>query len=123
MPNQLPSGRWRTRVRHPRTGKQLSARDVIGGPDTYATEKAAAAAEDEARRLLRAGARTGVTVREFWHEWTTDPLWLRPAESTNLHYRERTQKFRRCAWRPPDPRDRRRARRGVAQGREERRDR
>ena len=32
MPTRLPSGRWRPRVRHPRTGKQLSTRDVIGGP-------------------------------------------------------------------------------------------
>ena len=93
MPQQLPSGRWRTRVRHPRTGKQISARLVIGGPDSYATEPAAKAAEGEARRLLRANVRIGVTVREFWQEWTTDPLWLRAAESTNLHYRERTEKF------------------------------
>jgi len=93
MPSQLRSGRWRTRVRHPRTGKQMSARAVVGGPDTYATEAAARAAEEEARRLLRASARTGVTVREFWADWTTDPLWLRPAASTNLHNRERTSKF------------------------------
>ena len=63
MPTQLPSGRWRTRVRHPRTGKQLSARAVIGGPDTYATCEAAAEAENEARQLLRSNARAGVTVR------------------------------------------------------------
>jgi integrase len=93
MPQQLPSGRWRTRVRHPRTGKQLSARMIIGGPDTYATEPAAAAAEAEARKVLRSSARVGVTVREFWNEWTTDSLWLRPAASTNIHNRERTEKF------------------------------
>lgn len=93
MPTQLPSGRWRTRLRHPRTHAQLSARAVIGGPATYATEEAAAAAEAEAKRLLLSNARTGVTVREWWNEWTTDPLWLRPAESTNIHYQERTRKF------------------------------
>jgi integrase len=93
MPTQLPSGRWRARVRHPRTGRQLSARAVIGGPDTYATEAAAIAAEGEARTILRSNARVGVTVREFWNDWTTDPLWLRPAESTNVHRRERTSKF------------------------------
>jgi len=65
MPTQLPSGRWRARVRHPRTGRQLSARAVIGGPDTYATEAAAIAAEGEARTILRSNARVGVTVREF----------------------------------------------------------
>src|SRR5512132_2513950 len=93
MPSQLPSGRWRTRVRHPRTGKQLSARTVIGGPETYATRDAATQAEAEARRLLRQNARVGVTVAEFWADWTSDPLWLRPARSTNLHNRERTSKF------------------------------
>jgi integrase len=93
MPTQLPSGRWRTRVRHPRNGKQLPARAVIGGPDTYATREAAAAAEDEARRLLRSNARLGVTVREFWQDWTTDPLWMRPAPSTNIHNAERTRGF------------------------------
>lgn len=66
---------------------------MIGGPETYATKPAAAAAEDEARRVLLSSARTGVTVREFWQDWTSDPLWLRPARSTNLHNRERTAKF------------------------------
>jgi integrase len=93
MPTQLPSGRWRTRVRHPRTRRHMSARAVIGGPDTYPTRVEAAAAEAEARRILASGARRGVTVREFWDDWTTDPLWLRPAKSTNVHNRERTEKF------------------------------
>jgi integrase len=66
---------------------------VIGGPDTYATRDAAAHAEAEARRVLQSSARVGVTVREFWNDWTTDPLWLRPSRSTNLHNRERTEKF------------------------------
>jgi integrase len=35
-------------------------------------------------------------VREFWQEWTTDPLWARPAESTNVTYRERTEGFVRA---------------------------
>src|SRR5262245_40032059 len=93
MPTQLPSGRWRPRVRHPRTGKYLNPRTVIGGPESYATRDAAAAAENEARKILRTSARTGVTVREFWTDWMTDALWLRPARSTNLHNRERTAKF------------------------------
>lgn len=98
MPNQLPSGRWRPRVRHPRTGRQINPRDVIGGPDTYATREAATAAENEARQLLLGNARLGVTVGQWWTEWTTDPLWARPSESTNIHYRERTEKFARAHW-------------------------
>ena len=93
MPTQLPSGRWRTRVRHPRTGKHLSARAVIGGPETYENRESAAAAENEAKQLLRTNARAGVTVREFWNDWTTEAPWMRPAESTNVHRRERTTKF------------------------------
>src|SRR5687767_10266047 len=93
MPTQLPSGRWRPRVRHPRTGKHLNPQAVIGGPSTYECEQDARRAEDEARDELRRNVRLGVTVREFWTEWTTDPLWLRPAESTNLHNAERTRAF------------------------------
>lgn len=93
MPSQLPSGRWRARIRHPRTGKHLSAWSVIGGPETYDDRAAAVAAEDEARKILRSSVRAGVTLREFWEEWTTSPLWMRPSESTNVHRRERTTKF------------------------------
>jgi integrase len=80
-------------VRNPRTGRQVNTCTVIGGPTTYATERAARSAEDEARTLLRSSARLGVTVGEWWTVWTTDPLWQREAESTNMHYKERTQKF------------------------------
>jgi hypothetical protein len=34
-----------------------------------------------------------VTVREFWVDWTSSPLWARPSESTNVHNRERTCAF------------------------------
>src|SRR5262249_20304350 len=93
MPTQLPSGRWRTRLRHPRTRKQLAAWQVVGGPDTFATRAEAAAAETEARRLLATRDRVRDTVREFWVDRTTAPLWRRPSASTNLHYAERTRAF------------------------------
>jgi integrase len=93
MPNQLPSGQWRARVRNPRTGKQINPATILGGPDTYPTRAQAVTAEGKARELLRSQARVGITVREWWDEWTTDPLWLRPAISTQLHMRERTAKF------------------------------
>jgi integrase len=80
-------------VRHPRSRKLLNPQAVIGGPSTYETEAEARRAEAEAKTLLADNARAGVTVAEFWREWTTDPLWLRPAESTNVHNRERTEKF------------------------------
>jgi integrase len=92
MPQQLPSGNWRARIRHPRTGKQLNPQAIIGGPASYETHEQAEAAEHEARTLLEQNARAGVTLREFWQEWTTDPVWSR-SEQTDLHNRERTAKF------------------------------
>jgi integrase len=93
MPDQLPSGRWRGRIRHPRTGKHVNPAKILGGGPTYPTSAAAAAAESEALRLLRSNVRLGITVREWWEEWTTDPLWARPAESTNINNAERTGAF------------------------------
>src|SRR4051794_37366328 len=93
MPDQLPSGRWRGRVRHPQTGKQVNVYAVLGAERTFSTHAAALAAEQQASHLLRDKAKLGVTVREWWETWTTDALWLRPAESTNMHNKERTAKF------------------------------
>ena len=52
MADRLPSGRWRARVRHPRTGKQVAAHTMIGGPKTYTTERMAERAEGQARDQL-----------------------------------------------------------------------
>lgn len=93
MANRLPSGRWRGRVLEQRTGKQTAPHTIIGGPKTYATRRQAERAEDQARDVLLGIAQRGVTVREFWTEWTTSPLWARPSESTNLHNHERTRQF------------------------------
>jgi integrase len=93
MPDQLPSGRWRARVRHPRTGRQITAHTVIGGPASHADADDAAAAERQAAGVLRSSVQFGVTVAEFRADWTTSALWLRPAESTNLHNAERSAKF------------------------------
>ncbi len=93
MANQLPSGRWRGRVRDPRTGKQVAPHTVIGGTSSYTTKREAERAEDDARDALYDLALRGKTVAEWWAEWTTDPLWARPAESTNMHRRERTKAF------------------------------
>ena len=93
MPQQLPSGRWRTRVRHPRSRKQISAHTIVGGPTTFENEHDARDAENRAATALATSASAGTTVRAFWTDWTADTLWLRPAESTNIHNRERTAKF------------------------------
>ncbi len=93
MADQLPSGRWRGRVRDPRTGKQINPADVLGGLRTYKTEREAQRAEDNARDALVEMAERGKTVREFWSEWTTSELWARDAEGTNVHNAERTKAF------------------------------
>src|SRR3954453_11853316 len=93
MANQLPSGRWRGRVRDPRTGKQVAPHTAIGGPASYASRREAERAEDNARDVLHDFALRGKTVAEWWTEWTTDPLWARKAESTNMHNTERTRAF------------------------------
>jgi hypothetical protein len=93
MATRLPSGRWSPCPPPARTAKHISPQAVIGGPSTYVEEADAVHAEDAARALLRDNARLGVTVREFWHEWTTNATWAREAESTNLHNAERTRAF------------------------------
>jgi hypothetical protein len=32
-------------------------------------------------------------VREFWNDWTSEPLWLRPARSANITNRATTHRF------------------------------
>jgi len=93
MANQLPSGRWRGRVVDQRAGRQVAPHLIIGGPSTYPTRRQAERAEDEARDALLGIAARGATVGEFWKEWTSSPLWARPAASTNLHNAERTRAF------------------------------
>ncbi len=93
MANRLPSGHWRGRVVDQRIGKQVAPHAIVGGPTTYPTRRQAERAEDLARDALLGIAERGVTVREFWTEWTSSPLWARPAASTNLHNHERTRGF------------------------------
>jgi hypothetical protein len=78
MPQQLPSGRWRTRVRHPRTGKQMSARVVIGGPDTYRDRSGGIGRRAQARDMLRTNARVGVTVSRVLERLDNRPALASP---------------------------------------------
>jgi integrase len=89
---KLPSGRYRAQVYDASTGKLLSVSKVLGGPGTFRTKTEAKQAREEARRRLQRGL-SAVTVGEFHRRWTTDPLFARPKESTNIHNRERTNAF------------------------------
>ena len=91
---RLPSGRWRAQVYDPATGKNVSVSALLGGPGTFRTKGEAKAARERARaRLAAARGDAGVTVAAFAARWTSDPLFARPKESTNIFNRERIKHF------------------------------
>lgn len=89
----MPSGRWRAQVYDPATGKNLSVSGILGGPGTFATKTEAKRARERARERLGSVRARDVTVREFWERWTTDPLFARPKESSDIRRREQTKGF------------------------------
>ncbi len=90
---KLPSGRWRAQVHDPALGHNVSVSRVLGGPGTFATKTEAKRARETARERLGDAHARDVTVHDFWERWTTDPLFARPKESTNIHNCERTFAF------------------------------
>ena len=89
---KLPSGRWRAQVYDPSTRKNVSVSRILGGAGTFRTKTEAKTAREDARKRVRAPV-SEVTVGEFWARWTSDRLFARPKESTNVHNRERTKHF------------------------------
>lgn len=89
---KLPSGRWRAQVHQPGKGN-VSVSKILGGPGTFATQKEAKRAREEARKLIEQQAPSGPTVNDFRDRWLTDPLFARPKRSTMLHNTERTKAF------------------------------
>ncbi len=101
--SRLPSGRWRAQVYDPTRGHNVSVSRVLGGSGTFATKAEAKRAREQARERLGDGPAAEVTLATFWARWTTDPLFARPKESTNIHNRERTRAFvERYGSRPMD---------------------
>ncbi len=88
----LPSGRWRAQVWDASERRNVSVSKILGGPGTFATTNEAKAARERARAKL-SERRTHMTVADFRDRWTTDPLFARPKESTNVHNAERTKAF------------------------------
>jgi hypothetical protein len=64
-----------------------------GRSGTFATKGEAKRAREQARERLSEPRSREVTLRVFWERWTSDPLFARPKESTNIHNRERTRAF------------------------------
>jgi integrase len=93
---QLPSGRYRATVKHPETGKRVSAAKILGDDaDTYRTKTEARTACDAALTKIREriAADKSPTLQAWADTWTTDPLYQRPKESTNIHNAERIKAF------------------------------
>ena len=90
---RLPSGRWRAQVYDAATGKNVSVSAVLGGQGTFATKSGAKRAREQARERLGSVRSREVTVRAFWERWTTDPLFARPKQSSDIRRRELTKAF------------------------------
>ncbi len=90
---RLPSGRWRAQVYDPVTGKNLSVSHILGGPGTFATKTEAKQARVKARDRLGSVRERDLTVRGFWERWTSDPLFARAKESSDIRRRELTKGF------------------------------
>lgn len=82
---KLPSGRWRAQIWDPSLGRNRN----VG---TYGTKKEARAAREAERLRVKAPA-SALTVKDWWTTWTTDPLYARPKDSTNVWRTERTKHF------------------------------
>jgi integrase len=91
--SRLPSGRWRAQVYDPSLGRNVSASRVLGGSGTFPTKSEAKRARERAREHLAGIREQDLTVRAFWERWTTDPLFARPKESSNIRRRELTKSF------------------------------
>jgi integrase len=90
---KLPSGRWRAQVYDPARRRNVSVSRVLGVSGTFATRAEAKRARELARARLGEDLAKPVTLAAFWQRWTSDPLFARPKESTNIHNRERTKAF------------------------------
>jgi integrase len=90
---RLPSGRWRAQVYDPASGKNLSVSRVLGGPGSFKTKTEAKQARQRARERLGGTRMRDVSIRGFWERWTTDPLFARPKEASDIRRREGTKAF------------------------------
>lgn len=92
--SKLPSGRWRGKVWHPAKGYPVGVGIVLGGSSTFATKRERDAAVAEAKKRLGTGQGLKVvTLKAFADRWTTDPLFARTKDSTNIHNAERIRGF------------------------------
>lgn len=91
--SRLPSGRWRAQVYDPATKRNISVSRVLGGAGAFRTKAEAKRAREKAREKIERCDPRDVTVREFWERWSTERVFARPKESSNVRRREQTKTF------------------------------
>jgi integrase len=91
--SRLPSGRWRAQVYDPTTKRNISVSRVLGGSGSFRTKAEAKRAREQARAVVESSDPRDITVFEFWERWSTDPLFARPKESSDIRRREQTRTF------------------------------
>jgi integrase len=91
--SRLPSGRWRAQVYDPSAGRNVSVSRVLGGSGAFRTKSEAKRAREKARERLVGIRAQDLTVGSFWERWTTDPLFARAKESSDIRRREQTKTF------------------------------
>lgn len=100
--HRLPSGRWRARAWDAHANTKVTAAAYLVPAEraklgehkgTFPTEAKARTAVGIAGARIEERARSGITVAEWRDRWVTDPLWTRPADSTNINHAERTKRF------------------------------
>lgn len=79
---KLADKRYRAQVYY--RGKNLGVGDVLGGPSIFPKRAEATAAVARARARLKANKGIDVTLATWADRWTSDPLFARPKESSNL---------------------------------------
>jgi hypothetical protein len=101
---RLPSGRWRARVYDAATGRTSASQRCSAERARSPPKSEAKRARERARERLGSARSRDVTVRAFWERWTTDPLFARPKQSSDIRRREQNQgvcgSLRRDAARP-----------------------
>lgn len=92
--SRLPSGRWRSQTYCSETKRFVSSAKILGLKEsTFPNERKARLADAKAAEVLAERRGRAVTLADWAETWTTDPLYQRPKESTNIHNRERIRKF------------------------------
>lgn len=92
--SRLPSGMWRAQTYNPATGKFESSAKILGlTVRSFKTEREASRADHQAAEMLAERRDHETTLAEWAWTWTSDPLYMRPKESTRIHNEERIKRF------------------------------